>query len=77
MRTIVLFLKNHGPYSPGDAAGFDDAAAQALLSAEIAELVGSRAPAVEVAPATPEAADVGDAVQAAAQAAPRKGRAKP
>ena len=77
MRTIVKFLKNHGPYSPGDAAGFDDAAAQVLLNAEIAELVGSRAPVVEVAPATPDAADLGDAVQAAAPAPIRKGRAKP
>lgn len=72
MLTIIKFVKNHGPYTPGDVAGFEDAAAQVYLIARTAELAMPGLDAQE-APSTP---DAGDMAQAAAPVA-SKGRAKP
>ena len=69
---IVHFIRNHGPYTPGDVAGFEDATA--YINSGVAELVVAAA-VVDVAPVAPEAGDTGDTVQASPPVA-RKGRAK-
>ena len=47
----IKFLKNSGPYSPGDVAGFDDQVADAYVALGAAEPVAVAEPApVEVAP---------------------------
>lgn len=72
MPTIIKFVKNHGPYTPGDVAGFEDAAAQVYLIAGTAELVMPDTD-VQEAPATPDAGDMAQGIAPVA----RKGRAKP
>lgn len=73
MFTILKFLKNHGPYTPGDVAGFNEVAAQDYLASGVAELAIHGA-AAEIASVAPEPVSAGDTVQATATPTARRGR---
>lgn len=80
MQTVIKFVKNMGPYSPGDSAGFEDVQARAYIDHGVAELV-SRPDSKKLAPAAPEPESSAPAQAPAEDAAPadpntRKGRAK-
>ena len=80
MQTVIKFVKNMGPYSPGDSAGFEDVQARAYIDHGVAELVSRPVPQNPV----PITSDPGSTVKAhplvedPAPSEPntRKGRAK-
>lgn len=51
---LLKFTRPHGPYNPGELAGFDDLAAKRLIALGVAEEVKAPAKTQAVAPAQAE-----------------------
>ena len=80
MQTVIKFVKNMGPYSPGDSAGFEDVQARAYIDHGVAELVSRPVPQNPV-PITSEPGATAQTYPLAEDSAPsepnsRKGRVK-
>lgn len=69
----VTFSQHHGPYNPGDVAGFDPAKAAELVAAGKARLVEEPKPEPKAAPKSePKAKAVAEAPNKMAEAAVTK-----